>query len=160
MISMMVCPSCGKTVADESMQFCPACGYSFTNQPPQPYPPSPYGPQPYGQPAYPQKSVIIALILSFFIPGLGQLYIGKIKRGVAFIVTAVIISVFSSLLTMNIDYNDVEALKDLFTNPAFIAVMLASFGLWAFNMFDAYRQTKKYNDASMRNDLARFRKSF
>ncbi|HEY3420980.1 MAG TPA: TM2 domain-containing protein [Methanomassiliicoccales archaeon] len=156
----MVCPNCGKTVTDDSMQFCPSCGFSFTQQPNQQYQPSQYGPQPYGQPGYPRKSGAIAVILSFFFAGLGQLYVGKIKRGIAFIVTFVILSVFSSVLTLNIDYNDINAVRGLLADGTFIIVILVSLGFWAYNIYDAYRQARKYNDASMRNDLARFLKGF
>ncbi len=140
--------------------FCPACGFSFTQQPNHPYPPVPYGQQQYGQPGYPHKSTAIALILSFFFAGLGQLYVGKIKRGIAFILAFVLLSVLSSVLTLNIEYNDVEAIRGLLSNGAFIAIMLVSLGFWLYNMYDAYRQARKFNDASVRNDLARFLRQF
>lgn len=142
------------------MQFCPACGFSFTQQMNQPYAPNQYGPQTYGYPGYPRKSTAIALILSFFFAGLGQLYVGKIKRGIAFIVTFIVLSVLSSVITLDVNYNDIDALNNLVTSPTFIAIMLVSLGFWAYNMFDAYRQARKYNDASVRNDLARFLKEF
>jgi TM2 domain-containing membrane protein YozV len=142
------------------MQFCPACGFSFTQQPNQPYAQNQYGPQPYGPQPYQHKSAAIALILSVLIPGLGQFYVGKIKRGIAFIATFVILTVMSTALTMSIDYSDINAIKDLIGNPAYIIISLVSFGFWLFNLFDAYRQTKKYNEASVRNDLPRFLKEF
>jgi TM2 domain-containing membrane protein YozV len=142
------------------MQFCPACGFSFNQQPNQPYTTNQYGPQPYGPPAYPRKSVAVALVLSFFFAGLGQLYVGKILRGVVYIIIFVGLSAASFALTMNIDYNDLNAINNLVSSPLFIGVTLASLGLWAFNMYDAYRLAKKYNDASMRNDLPRFMKGF
>jgi hypothetical protein len=90
----------------------------------------------------------------------GQLYVGKIKRGVAFIVTFVLLSVFSSVLTLNIDPTDVNAVRGLLSNWTFIIVALVSVGFWLFNLVDAYRQARKYNDAVMRNDLPRFLKAF
>jgi len=157
---MMVCPNCGKTVTDDTMQFCPACGFSFNQQTYQPKAPNQYGPQPYGPPAYPRKSGVIALILSLFIPGLGQLYVNKILRGVVYLVLYFGLSAASLALTMNVDYTDINALNNLISSPPFIVVSLASVGIWMFSMFDAYRLAKKYNEASMRNDLARFKKDF
>ncbi|MBE6502447.1 MAG: hypothetical protein E7Z79_08420 [Methanobrevibacter thaueri] len=40
---------------------------------------------------------ILAAILSFFIPGLGQAYAGDIKKGVIFFVIAVVIAIISFL---------------------------------------------------------------
>lgn len=88
------------------------------------------------------------------------MYVGKIKRGIAFILAFVLLSVLSSVLTLNIEYNDVEAIRGLLSNGAFIAIMLVSLGFWLYNMYDAYRQARKFNDASVRNDLARFLRQF
>ena len=159
-IIMMVCPSCGKTVTDPTMQFCPACGFTFTQQSNQPYGPNPYGPLPYGPPTYPRKNVAIALVLSFLIPGVGQLYVGKIPRGIVYIAILAVLSAASFLLTMNVDVNDVAAINRIIADPWFIGVTLASFGVWAFSLYDVYRLAIKYNEASMRNDLARFLKEF
>lgn len=38
---------------------------------------------------------ILAAILSFFIPGLGQAYAGDIKKGIIFFVIAVVIAIIS-----------------------------------------------------------------
>jgi TM2 domain-containing membrane protein YozV len=127
--------------------------------------PSHYGTPPTGYLAYPRrKSVAIAVLLSFFFAGLGQLYVAKIKRGVAFIVSFIVLSVVSSVITTaiakSINYTDVEAVRNLVSNPAFIAITLVSLGFWVFNMYDAYRMANKYNEASMRGDLARFEKEF
>jgi len=161
---MMVCPNCGKTVTDDTMQFCPACGFFFHQQMTQPYAPNHYGPQPYGYPVPPRKSAAIAVLLSFFVPGLGQLYVSKVKRGVSLIVTFIVLSVISSVITSviakAIDFTDRNSINTLVTNPAFIAISLVSVGFWIFGMYDAYRMAKKYNEAVMHNDLARFQKEF
>ena len=64
------------------------------------------------------------------------------------------------MLTMSVDYSNIDALNNLVSNPLFIIITLASLGFWVYNMFDAYRLVNKYNDASMRNDLATFKKKF
>jgi hypothetical protein len=155
---MMVCPKCGRTVTDPTMGFCPACGFSFAQQPSHPYAPNPYGPQPYGPPAYPRKSMAIAMVMSFLIPGIGQLYVGKIIRGILYIAILVALSAASLALTVNVDVNDVASINQVATDPLFILVTLASFAVWAFNLYDTYRLVRKYNEASMRNDLPRFLK--
>jgi TM2 domain-containing membrane protein YozV len=160
---MMVCPSCGRTVTDPSMGFCPACGYSFAQQPSQPYQsyaPYQYGPQPYARPDYPRKSMVIAFLLSFLVPGVGQLYVGKVLRGIVYILTLIALAAASFVLTMNVDVNDVASINRAATDPLFILVTLASLGVWAFSLYDTYRLVNKYNEASMRNDLPRFLKDF
>jgi TM2 domain-containing membrane protein YozV len=147
-------------VTDPSMGFCPACGFSFAQQPSVPYAPNQYGPQPYHRPEYPHKSMAIAFVLSFLIPGVGQLYVGKIPRGIAYIGILVALTAASFFLTMNIDVNDVASINKVATDPLFIGVTLASLGVWAFSLYDTYRLVHKYNDASMRNDLPRFLKDF
>ncbi len=125
-----------------------------------PYAPSQYGPGPYERPAYPRKSLSIAFVLSFLVPGVGQLYLGKVPRGIVYIVTLVALSVVSFFLTMNVDVNDVASINRVVTDPLFIGLTLASLGVWAFSLYDTYRLVQKYNDASMRNDLPRFLKEF
>jgi hypothetical protein len=109
---------------------------------------------------YPHKSVAIAFVLSFLIPGIGQIYVGKIKRGIVYILLLIILYAATSALTMNIDVNDVASVTKLISDPWFIGVTVASLGVWAFNLYDAFSQATKYNEASMRNDLARFLKKF
>ena len=161
---MMVCPNCGRNVTDDSMQFCPACGFSFNQQPNQTYAQYQHGPQPYGYPAPPRKSVAIAVLLSLFIPGLGQLYVKKVKRGVSLIVTFIVLYAISSVITSeiakNIDFTDRASVNNVITNPAFVVISLVTFGFWLFGMYDAYRMARKYDEAANHNDLARFQKEF
>lgn len=41
---------------------------------------------------------IIAAVLSFFIPGLGQIIAGRFKRGIIFLVIAIIIIIFATVI--------------------------------------------------------------
>ena len=77
-----------------------------------------------------------------------------------FIVLSVISSVITSVIAKAIDFTDRNSINTLVTNPAFIAISLVSVGFWIFGMYDAYRMAKKYNEAVMHNDLARFQKEF
>jgi TM2 domain-containing membrane protein YozV len=79
-ISMKYCSNCGKPLSNESSNFCDNCG-------------SKIGPSnPTGQIDYPQstsnikeeKNPYLALLCSFFIPGLGQVYNGSAAKGIGF----------------------------------------------------------------------------
>ena len=43
-------------------------------------------------------NAILAAILSFLIPGLGQAYAGDIKKGIIFLVVAIVIWIIASLI--------------------------------------------------------------
>ena len=43
-------------------------------------------------------NAILAAILSFLIPGLGQAYAGDIKKGVIFLIAAIVIWIIASLI--------------------------------------------------------------
>lgn len=81
---MPYCSRCGNQMREGS-QFCDRCGASL----------GPGGPGPYQQPGYSgnqysatftmpvdQKEPIIAVILSIILPGVGQIYVGRVLRGV------------------------------------------------------------------------------
>jgi TM2 domain-containing membrane protein YozV len=73
------------------------------------------------------KEPVLALLLSFFIPGMGQLYLGNNDRGfkliacavVAWVLTAVCIGLFIYL------------------------------GVWLFGMYDAYTLAEKINSGDI-----------
>ena len=92
------------------------------------------------------------------------MYVSKVKRGVSLIVTFIVLSVVSSVITSviakTIDLSDRASVNNVITNPAFIIISLVSVGFWLFGMYDAYRMAKKYNEAAIHNDLARFQKEF
>lgn len=70
------------------------------------------------------KNPGIAAVLSFFIPGLGQIYNGQIMKGIIFIVLA---SIFGALTLVLIGY----ILYPLF---------------WIYNLYDAYNTAKRINE--------------
>ena len=72
-----------------------------------------------------QANGILAAILSFLIPGLGQAYAGDIKKGIIFfIIFLVIISLYMFLLNKYLPFNIIELI----------------FGLYA--AYDAYQMAK------------------
>jgi TM2 domain-containing membrane protein YozV len=66
-------------------------------------------------------SPLLALVLSFFIPGLGQFYTGQLFKAVVLFVLAVVFGALSSML-LGI--------------PFYLIV-------WAYSMYDAYTAAKK-----------------
>lgn len=72
----------------------------------------------------PRKNPGVAVVLSFFIPGLGQIYNGQIMKGIIFIILA---SVFGFLTEVLIGY----ILYPLF---------------WIYNLYDAYNTAKVINE--------------
>ncbi len=71
-----------------------------------------------------KKSEGLALILSFLIPGLGQIYVGKSSAGALMIVAAVILGMTTALLIL----------------PGIIYI-----ALWIYGMYNAYVEAKEYN---------------
>ena len=78
-MALMYCRECGKQVSSEA-RTCPHCGV------PQPVFVAQWVPQ---APAYygpPRKDPGVAGLLSFFIPGAGQMYKGDVGSGVAWLI--------------------------------------------------------------------------
>lgn len=119
---MSFCPKCGKSV-EEGAAYCPNCGESLTNQPPRPMQPMPPPLSPV-QPArmVGMKNEGLAAILSFFWPGLGQIYDGQIGRGIGILVGGIVLIVV-----------------------AWILLWIPYIIYWAWNIYDAYNLAKKYN---------------
>lgn len=83
-----------------------------------------------------KKNPRIAVIASFFIPGLGQIYNGEIVKGIAFIIIGTIFGLLGIALT----------------GPAIMAPVLFGFVLvilviyfifWIYNLYDAYNTAEK-----------------
>lgn len=68
------------------------------------------------------KNSFLAAFLSFLLPGLGQIYTGKIVMGIALIIIALILSTATTLLT-------------IFTGILYIIV-------WLYAIYDAYITAK------------------
>ena len=66
------CQNCGKEI-DIKAEICPHCGVRVANAP-------------YSE----EKNVLLAAILSFLFPGLGQLYLGLSKKGISFILAYIV----------------------------------------------------------------------
>lgn len=86
---MPFCANCGKEVPAGNA-FCQNCGapVQMGGQPAQTYgtvPQAAPGPQSTS------KSMVVALVLSFILPGLGQYYAGQTRKGRNFIIIAIVL---------------------------------------------------------------------
>ncbi|KKG08810.1 hypothetical protein EO95_13750 [Methanosarcina sp. 1.H.T.1A.1] len=82
----------------------------------------------------PGKNPGIAAVLSFFIPGLGQIYNGQIMKGIIFFILASIGIVFIILAF-------------LFGFRAIVLIGYILYPLfWIYNLYDAYNTARKINE--------------
>jgi TM2 domain-containing membrane protein YozV len=104
------CPECGKP-ADETSKFCNNCGANLNII-------GPVQQKESVQSVHEEKNPLLAVLCSFFIPGLGQVYDGKTARGIAVF--------FGTLAGLFI-----------FLIPGLI--------VWIYGLYDAYSTAKKMN---------------
>ena len=92
--NLFPCPDCGRSCS-KSAAACPQCGRPFASAAPTPPPPQALSTQPpqqihyhyqYPYPAQQAWSPSVAAILSLFIPGVGQMYKGRIGEGVMWLI--------------------------------------------------------------------------
>ena len=107
---MKYCSNCGRQI-DYRAEICPYCGVRVAP------PPIPYGPPK-------MKSEGLAAVLSFFIPGLGQIYNGQIGKGLLIIVLDIVLAFFIWF---------------------FCLTLIALFVIWIWSIFDAYNTAKQIN---------------
>lgn len=107
------CPHCGAQI-EYKYTVCPACG---SLQPPLDGVPA--------APRRPRKNPWIALILSLLVTGVGQIYVGRIARGLAFLGGVLFISF---VLDAYLDYEQ---------------LLLLGAALSVISAIDAYRLAKE-----------------
>ncbi|MFA6728568.1 MAG: zinc ribbon domain-containing protein [Prevotella sp.] len=141
----MFCHKCGKEVED-GIFFCPFCGVSLK---PSDQNHSQQCCNDNFQSAYTlkDKNEGIALILSLLLSGIGQIYVGKIVRGLMFLIARIalgLISIailFSSGFIMN---NSISLSSGAIISIVFTSIL--SVALWIYGMYDAYSLAKEYNE--------------
>ena len=127
---MPYCSNCGKEI-QEGTRFCKYCGAPTQTAGTPPPPPPP--PQPVYQTATqvyqePLKNEGIAALASVILAGAGQIYVGKVKRGILLLVGWGILVLVSGMLFFFLSWIPITA-------------------VWAWNIYDAYTLAKKYNHA-------------
>jgi len=116
-----ICPNCGAEVPIDA-NFCPKCGVNFTEPKVSQQAQQPIAQAPSPVDRSNRKDPILAAILSFIIPGVGQIYVGATTRGVVYIILAIILYL-------------------LFIIPGVI------FAIYA--LYDAYRLAQQYNETGL-----------
>ena len=91
--------------------------------PPGQYPPG-YAPYPAYGPMPGEKRPAIALILSFFLTGLGQMYNGEMSKGVIFLIVAILLNILTLI---------------------FVFTCVISIPFWIYGMYDAYTRADVHN---------------
>lgn len=88
------CTNCGFKLPDD-YKFCPNCGYNLKSQV-----------KTNTVALKNEKSMLLAIILSIFLPGLGQIYLGLDNKGslllVAYVISAILILIFIGIILVMI----------------------------------------------------------
>jgi len=137
---------------EDGQMFCDDCGYRVENG--------------EGSKAKPytiqirDKSAGIAALLSFFFVGVGQIYAGKIARGLLLMFVGFALYAFTLVATVAFasELYDAGTFDDLVGVAAGVVlvsliVMVCYIILWVWNIFDAYKLANKYNDFLMENGI-------
>ncbi len=111
---MTFCSKCGKVVTEE-MNVCPNCGNVLRIIP-------------TSRVTVGTKNPGVAAILSLFIPGLGQIYAGRIGRGLLMLFIVIPLSVLLALFFFWL-----------------LLPLLLPLAVWIWNIFDASNICKDYN---------------
>ncbi|MFX1519633.1 MAG: zinc-ribbon domain-containing protein [Promethearchaeota archaeon] len=144
MSETIYCSKCGAMNTTES-NFCVSCGASLAPpkeaipppSPPPPTAPPPPPPPPTDTAFYPaptqmtdaqlmtvRKNEALSVILTIVLAGLGHLYLGKIKRGLLFLIITIILITIGAFLL-------------------FIPTII----WYLYCIYDSYNLTKRYNEA-------------
>ena len=119
-MAMIKCPECGKDISSKAVS-CPGCG-------------TPISPRSSSQPF---KSPGTAAVLSFLIPGLGQIYNGQIGVGI-----------FAGALTILMYLACLMFLSFEIPNYGGIIFGILGIGMHIFCIYDAYKNATKMNESS------------
>lgn len=159
------CTNCGKTVCSNcalemnGKLICKSCVERMATQPSQ-QPPEQPAAQPAAQPVAPaaaatagvmtapaRKEPIFSIILSFLIPGLGQIYNGQVKKGIILLVSYIalwiammVIYLAGTVVTMGFGA--------LCCAPLFLIPVIE----WLYGMYDAYVVANKLNRGEFTKD--------
>ena len=143
----MYCSKCGSEVND-LQAYCGKCGNELGNGG-------------SSQTAAPQlmihqKNSGIAAILSFLVPGLGQLYDGRIARGLGLMALCILTAFIGSMAVLSAsetyyDFYNGHYVSSYQNGLVAVGVVMTVICiiLWIWNVFDAHRSANRYNDHLM-----------
>ncbi len=89
---------------------------------------------------------LIAGILSFFIPGMGQIYTGKSGRGATILAAVLVVGNLNAIwLSLYGLTTPVAGASWLYEFPRFLHDLFGFYGIifWMWQVVDAYQQAKK-----------------
>lgn len=119
--------------------------YQQYQQPPQYGPPQYQPAQYYGK----EKEGVLALVLSLIVPGLGQIYCGKILRGLMILILLPIayigimmLVVFGAMGGGMMNGND----SVFYFSGIMLVVWIVGLIIWIWQIVDAYRLAERYNE--------------
>lgn len=117
------CDKCGAELKNENVKFCDKCGakvkFTSNTQNNSTTPIMPLNVE--------QKSMGIALLISFFLNGLGIAYAGNVAKGVGYFVGSIIIIFFLALI-----------FRGWF-------ISLIALIIWIMGLFLTYQEVNEYN---------------
>jgi len=96
------------------------------------------------------KEPLLAVIWSILLPGLGQIYAGRLIRGIVFLVSPLIVVILAFLYVIN---------RNTPTSPSLISFVMLFVGFNLYIMIDAYYCVKAYNAAHKLEREIKFVKS-
>lgn len=100
----------------------------------------------------PGIAVILALLIGVVLMGMGQIYAGKVKDGICYLVLGLIIdgvgTIFLISCKMNVSNLDIEYAI------IFLLVCIAGISVYIWQIYDAYIVTKEYNDTILKTGKA------
>lgn len=141
----MYCPNCGKEI-DDGDNHCTYCGGQIGKE---------SGP---ARPNYPivyrEKELGIGLIFALILTGGGQLYAGKVVRGIVILLVCMFVLVPMLIAAISIGFISAVDFDSSFS--AVGAVIsgvggLVYFVFWIWTLYDTKVQIDKYNDHLRRN---------
>jgi TM2 domain-containing membrane protein YozV len=111
-----------------------------------------YPPQYY--PTRQEKEPFLALLLSFLLAGLGQIYVGKVMRGIFIILGFAAFSVGSILLFYGLNWVIMDSSGPFGRMGAFFLIYIIAgivmFIVWIWQLVDAYNLAERYNEQMFR----------
>jgi hypothetical protein len=96
------------------------------------------------------REPMIAGILSFLFMGLGQAYNGQRRKGYLFFSSYIGMTALYFILIKAFNEPLPERSKDIpITSLSYIITVMCGFFIWVFNIYDAYKSTKRINDGDI-----------
>ena len=131
----MYCSGCGNKLYDDQA-FCDKCGRQAGGS----------GGQQQRTVYIEEKSAGIAALLSFLWAGAGQLYAGKIVRGIIMLLVYIFAQIggYFVFFFLLVEIDSFESLNAFLAATVIFMICLTAFWIW--NIFDAYKLVKQYNE--------------